>query len=73
MDLFQIDTVGERSLYNEDRNKNIERTYFESKSLTEDAGNGNHTSNVNNDNKDIENEYDYFGEWSLLNNFRINW
>lgn len=62
MDLFQIDTVGEQSLLNEDRNKNVERNYFESKSSTENAVDRVHTTTDNNDDEDSENEYDYYGE-----------
>lgn len=62
MDLFQIDTVGEHSLLNEDRNKNVKRNYFESESSTKNAVYRDHSSTDNNDVEDSENEYDYYGE-----------
>lgn len=61
MNLFQIDTVGEKSLLNEDRNKNV-KNYFESKSSTENAENRDHRTTDKNNDEDSENEYDYFGE-----------
>lgn len=63
MDLFQIDTVGQVGLLNENKNKNVEKIYFESIRPTENVADKGHTAADNNDDEDSENEYDYFGEW----------